>query len=395
MLFRSPLVSARNEYAYLLCALGAGTAATKADELQRIVAAGVYWKRVLRRARLHGVASLLCDALKSQPRGAVPPFATVWLEEYRSETVSRSIFLTAYLARIVDRFKVDGISSIPFKGPTLAALAYGELGLREFFDLDILVRSDDVRQASAALVSLGFRPQIELPAHLEHTFFEAENALAFRHETDGCAVELHWALTPKYLPFLRDPDTVWQSVTEANPGGRSIPTLGPERLLLFLCVHGAKHCWERLNWVCDVARLIDGRVPLNWGGLLAEADLSGSRRMLFVGILLARDLLGAGLPDAVAGTIEADAAAGRLARDLGRYIVTDEHRFMGSGRRLGLHLRLRERLRDRVGYAIHAALTPSVRDFESIRLPKYLSIMYLPMRPFRLLREYAGHWKRS
>ena len=170
--------------------------------------------------------------------------------------------------------------------------------------------------------------------------------------------------------------------------------MAPEWLLLFLCVHGAKHCWERLNWVADVARMIDGHVALDWEGLLAESEESGSRRMLFIGILLARDLFATPLPAQIAARVEADAEAARLARELGENLVSDAYRKKGAGARLSLHFRMRERFRDRVRYARHVALTPSVRDFESIRLPKYLSIMYLPMRPLRLVRELTGLGKR-
>jgi hypothetical protein len=31
---------------------------------------------------------------------------------------------------------------------------------------------------------------------------------------------------------------------------------GPEDMLLFLCVHGGKHQWTRLAWICDVAEFI-------------------------------------------------------------------------------------------------------------------------------------------
>ena len=206
------------------------------------------------------------------------------------------------------------------------------------------------------------------------------------HCSDDCVVELHWSLTPRYLPFVRHPEWLWDMQLTVNTAGRPMQTMAPEWLLLFLCVHGAKHCWERLNWVSDVARLIDGHVTLDWEGLLAESEESGSRRMLFVGILLARDLVGTPLPAQIASRVEADVVATRLAHELGQNVLTDAYRKKGAGARLSLHFRMRERLRDRLRYARHVALTPSVRDFESIRLPKYLSIMYLPMRPLRLVR---------
>jgi Uncharacterised nucleotidyltransferase len=40
-------------------------------------------------------------------------------------------------------FADEGVNVIPSKGPTLAALAYGDLGLREFDDLDLLIARPD------------------------------------------------------------------------------------------------------------------------------------------------------------------------------------------------------------------------------------------------------------
>ena len=142
---RAPTASARNEYAFILCAIGAGSLPDKADALAVIAARGLYWKRVLRRARLHGVSSMLADSLQSLPPGSVPPFASDWLAGQRVITTTRSVFLTSQLARIIPRFDADGIEALPFKGPTLAALAYGDVGLRVFSDLDILVKPAQVQ----------------------------------------------------------------------------------------------------------------------------------------------------------------------------------------------------------------------------------------------------------
>jgi Uncharacterised nucleotidyltransferase len=375
----------------LLCAVGMAPARVKEEALPRLIDRGIDWIGLLRRARRHGVASLLSESLRSHVGDRVPPHAKSWLDRYRNDTASRSLYLTGQLTRILDRLAAEGVTAVPFKGPTLAALAYGNLGLREYLDLDILVRRDDVGRATAVLSSLAFRPRIEVSADRQGAFLESENALSFRREADGCIVELHWSLTPKYLPFDDQSDDVWSTRIEVRLAGLPIPTLGVERLLLYLCVHGAKHFWERLNWICDVARLVEGPVPIQWEQLLADSDRSGSRRMLFVALLLARDLLGASLPPVPAAAVGQDASAAAIAAELGRCLLTDSHRTMSNHRRLVLHLRMRERLRDRVRYGAHMALTPSVKDYETFRLPRYLTLLYRPLRPLRLLYQYAGH----
>jgi hypothetical protein len=41
-----------------------------------------------------------------------------------------------------------------------------------------------------------------------------------------------------------------------------MPVLVAGNLLHFLCVHGSKHLWTPLVWVCDVADLLSGRSDL-------------------------------------------------------------------------------------------------------------------------------------
>src|SRR5207244_11975507 len=77
-----------------------------------------------------------------------------------------------------------------------------------------------------------------------------------------------------YLPAPPAPCTL--SLHDALPislplGGTLVRTLSAEHLLLVLCAHGAKHCWERLGWICDVAELLRGTPALDLSGMLAQA----------------------------------------------------------------------------------------------------------------------------
>jgi len=62
-------------------------------------------------------------------------------------------------------------------------------------------------------------------------------------------------------------------------------------------VHGTKHRWERLRWICDVAELIRVREDVKWETLMRVAESLGSRHMLSLGLYLAHDVLGAPLPE--------------------------------------------------------------------------------------------------
>jgi len=85
----------------------------------------------------------------------------------------------------------------------------------------------------------------------------------------------------------------WESLRTLTLAGRRVHTLAPEPLLLFLCSHGAKHMFERLGWICDVARFLIVTRELDWAATVAAARRTRALRQLSLGVRLAVDLRGA------------------------------------------------------------------------------------------------------
>jgi len=56
-----------------------------------------------------------------------------------------------------------------------------------------------------------------------------------------------------------------------------------------LCVHGAKHFWERIAWIVDIAQLA-GNCEVDWALLSETAAKKGSTRVLLLGLFLAHDV---------------------------------------------------------------------------------------------------------
>ena len=101
--------------------------------------------------------------------------------------------------------------------------------------------------------------------------------------------------------------------------------MAPEDLLLILCVHGAKHYWSKLGWICDVAELLRVHPGLKWTALLLQAKQLGGRRILFLGLFLAHVLLGAGLPEEVWKEINADPVVPWLAAKVQTRLFAEHH----------------------------------------------------------------------
>src|SRR5262249_44088336 len=210
-------------------------------------------------------------------------------------------------------FAEGGVNVIPFKGPSLAAIAYGDLGLREFDDLDLLIARTDFMKAQELLLARGYQPEALLNARQAAAFGDACNVMAFWHAEKEISVEIHWELSPKYLPFSPDPERLRERVVPSYPGGQTVLTLSPEDLLVYLCAHGAKHVWEKLIWIVDVAGLIRRHSSPDWDRVCELAVEQRCERALFLGLRLARDVIGVSAPSEMERLMESDPESGRLA----------------------------------------------------------------------------------
>src|SRR5262249_7263798 len=154
------------------------------------------------------------------------------------------------------RFAANGVPAIPYKGPTLAVAAYGRVGLREFSDLDILVKKADVLRAKELLVADGFTAGPPLTDAQERALVESQHAYCLTRPDRSVLVELHWEVSPRHVSLPFQPERLWQRLDPVMLAGRPVMALAPEVLLPTLCEHGAKHLWERLAWICDIAELV-------------------------------------------------------------------------------------------------------------------------------------------
>jgi hypothetical protein len=360
-----------------------------AERIRALLARGIDWAYLLQVAPRHGMVPLLYWHLSATCPEAVPPECFQRLHDYFHSNCLGNLRLTAELLELLKQFEARAIPVLCYKGAALVALAYHNLALRQFADVDLLVRQQDVSRAQDLLVARGYRPRVRLTPGQEWVYGRFEIARAFIHDESAGLVELHWELLPRYFSLSLDPEDVWGRLHAAALDGHALPTLTPEVALLFLCVHGAKHCWSRLGWICDVACTIGAHPRIDWPWVLEAARRRGCRRMLLLGLLLVRDLLGLALPEAVRDPVQVDPVAQELARKIvARFLEAPDRPLRVFERGLFL-LRVRERLRDRARLCLLLAVTPNEGDLAFVRLPAVLCFLYYLVRPIRLVARYG------
>src|SRR6185503_8502263 len=109
------------------------------------------------------------------------------------ENTHTNLLLTGELIKLLDSLDARGIPVIPLKGPTLAVRAYGDIGLRQFSDLDVLVRQSDVSRIQALLIENGFTPHQRLTSAQDAALqrFDCSCNFISKH---GVALDVHWGL---------------------------------------------------------------------------------------------------------------------------------------------------------------------------------------------------------
>jgi hypothetical protein len=342
------------------------------------------WEYVARLARRHAVVPLVYRALQTFARGAAPePVRKALSETYRSNA-ARNVLLAGELLRVSKLFESGGVSALAYKGPALAVAAYGDLSLRRFVDLDVIVRARDLGRASQLLRDSGYAAQ-GLSAGQESALARTQHAVSYSRDGGRLVVELHRDVSAKDFADVTLDEGAWGRAARVAVLNGSVNAPAAEDLLLALCVHGTKHLWERLAWVCDVAGLVNSNPGLDWPAVFGRASAARVERMLLVGLTLARGLAGTRLPEDVLPKVEKDGAAARLASEAARRMFDGaEYRPAGFLRNVGFNLRARGRARERLRY-FRFILTPTGGDLASIRLPARLGFVYYLLRPFRLL----------
>lgn len=385
----------RPEAELLLCCARIDRSPEAAARIRALLRESMNWEYLLRTARRHGIAPLLYWHLDALCPEDVPEDILDRLRNHFRRNNVRNLFLTGELLRLLNVFGAQGITAVPYKGPALTASVYGNLALREFSDLDILVRLQDISKAKEVLTSVGYEAHYRLTSAQEAAFLRSQCEHPFTRDDGKITVELHWGIAEKHF-FPLDAECLWGRLDLIPLGGDTVLNLSPEDMLLALCVHGSRHAWERLGWICDIAELIRAHPNIEWKRVMAQASALGGERMLLLGLFLASDLLGAALPEEVSERVRADPTVGTLAGRIREQLFRETDRSTeslegqeGAPAFHALHLEVRERLRDKIRYCVHKAVTLRGEDLVMLPLPRFLFPVYYVLRPIRLARKFG------
>jgi Uncharacterised nucleotidyltransferase/Transglutaminase-like superfamily len=215
------------------------------------------WDYFLALCRHHRVMPLVCRGLSAADI-SVPEATLSALKAAANENVVSAFRYISEARRLSDLLGQAGISVRVLKGVPLSQAIFGDPGVRDVGDIDLLIPPGTDEAADRILLADGFYrhdPAARLTARRRRSWRKHGKDYTYRADHDEFEIDLHWRL-------FRNPYMPGNSLADAHiPGEQmrfgetSLMVLPLDRSFLFLCVHGALDGWFRFKSLVDLATL--------------------------------------------------------------------------------------------------------------------------------------------
>lgn len=347
------------------------------------------WQKVISLAAFHRVTALLYINLKKTCLDSVPHEIINQLKKIYKDNAVWNFSTSITLLKIIDLFKKKNIQAIPFKGPVIAEKAYGDLNLRSFGDLDILVKKNDVIAAQDLLIQYGYKAEFTLSPKHEQKYLEHENSFSFYHK-NNLSIDLHWEITGRYLLRHIYFESFENRLQTTSFLEKKIVCIPDDIMLVYLCVHGTSHCWDKLEWLCCFVELVKKQDEKTILSVFSLAKKMGARRIFLLGLYLGQNILNAEYPEQITKTIVFDQGIVKCANIIKKQIFKQKTYSDGdaSWRFSPVHILIRDSYFDRLRYLIYLCTMPTIKEWTKYPMPYWLTPLYHLIRPLRLGSTY-------
>lgn len=366
--------------------------------IQELVQQEIDWKYLIELASLHQLISLVYYNLTAICKDAVPPEYLATMRQVYVHNTQKNMAIAGELVKINRLFQANQIFAIPFKGITLAMSAYKNLAFRDSCDIDILIGKRDFPLATKLLLNAGYEMTGYIATVKDNleirygSFLQSENnqkGYDFIHRQKRIAIDLQWSLVEqaKSHYFNLDFEQLKAETGEVFLVGCKLPQFGSETMVLYLCFHGSKHCWQSLKWICDLAEFINAHPELDWQKIEEKARVLKLTTMLHLGMLLAHNFYQTTIPTFLLSAANKNIRARSLFKQVGemvfirRFTQWEDYRFV---------FQITDSKRGKIKFLRKLLFTPTTKDWDTIRLPKSLFPLYYLIRPYRLTKVFFG-----
>lgn len=350
------------------------------------------WQHVLHLAKRHRLTAILHGYLISHPELQPPELSTKALNNYYLVQTRQHLLKAGELRQIITATQSNGITIIPYKGPVFGETAYGNLALREFSDLDILVQPKDLPAVVDILSKRGYHVNNELPSDWQQVVNSPNTKDITLSGTDrSIYLELHWQLARTYQGFDLPIRQLFDRAISREWMGINLPLLSPEDTLLVHSFNAAKDRWNRISLMVDIAMLLTSGPELNWDYIRQTAKQYHLDRRLKLALWLPMALFGVQLPEYILSDICTDNTIQKPGNEVLRWHASEKEVPFWGIRKNVFTMRMHEHppYRHRVAKRfIKEIFTPGDADRATPLLPDHLQLLYIPLRLARIGKKY-------
>jgi hypothetical protein len=383
----SPAEDLSPEFQVLISCAQAALRAGESIAAESQLPSNVRWQEFAKQAEQHGLIPIAHWFFRA--RGNGPIEIQKRLLDGAAGAVAANMQLIRTLGTVAKCLDQRAIPWLCVKGPVSAATLYVQPSLRPFSDLDLIIRVGDLELVLRSLSEIGYRPFLTLPfERQEHLFLSRSNLLVTKQGWGD--IDLQWQLLPVQYSFSPSMNDVWDRADPVNALGVCTKTMGPYDTFVFLCLHAAKHDWERLIWLLDIAAFISRDKRMDWDSLIEDLQHPGRRTPLQVSMILVETLFGVDLPIRVSRLVRSNPAAVALSQERIKRWQEEPERQRLPWPWNSLFYRSMEIAADRRRYLHEVLLQPTPLEWKAIPLPFCCRGAYYAIRPIRLVWKHTS-----
>lgn len=251
------------------------------------------WDDLVQYLDHQAIAPLAYSRLQSDAElwSALPPAAQEQLQQRYLYNAQRNLQIYYQFLKLVKTLRLAGIPVIILKGVFLAYAVYEDRALRPMADVDILVRRSDVEGVESALLAAGY--QLSQWKHRDWCL-KNHYHLSYIHPGVNVNIEIHWHILRPGTPYGLEIEELWQQAQPITMAGVELWALSPEHLLLYQCLHIAKHAFGLgLRHFCDLAAIL-GRYQgqIDWLQVQREADRWHIAKAVYLSLYFTHEFFG-------------------------------------------------------------------------------------------------------
>ena len=352
---------------------------TSLDSVTDSLRENIDWEYLINQAEQHQVIPHLYQSIRCN-KDLFPKKLFFKLEKKYKNIVANNLLFSSELLRIMDCFEKKSIKASPFKGPVLNSYLYGQNIPRQYCDLDILISKDDLEIVQEILLENNFVPHMNLSKTQFLHYRKYFNYLSYRKSESIINIDIHWSLFSESFSFSSKEKKLFNKLVSVKFNDQDIETFSGLDLLFLLCIHGAKHGWQKLIWILDLAKLIQTN-KYDLHRINKYSDYKGATKMVFVGLLLAKDMFDVQLPGDLLNSEKSklDKITEQIKTN---YYEGDNKKNFSKEK---IYFNSLENKSDKFAFIYDFIFRPTINEFSLINLPERFSFIYFFIRIIRLL----------